>query len=73
MGEQLYQELYQSILEEHKKVFEKQDLEELKKFINIIKLSHRIFVLGVGREGIAGRAFSMRLMHFGKRSSLGLG
>ena len=26
MGEQLYQELYQSILEEHKKVFEKQDL-----------------------------------------------
>ena len=66
MGEQLYQELYQSILEEHKKVFEKQDLEELKKFINIIKLSHRIFVLGVGREGIAGRAFSMRLMHLGK-------
>ena len=50
MEEQLYQELYKSILAEHKKVFEKQDLEELKKFINIIKLSHRIFVLGVGRE-----------------------
>ena len=26
----------------------------------------RIFVMGVGREGIAARAFPMRLMHLGK-------
>lgn len=66
MDKNYYIDLYKSILDEHRKVFEKQNLDELEKFLDIIKESKRIFVLGVGREGIAGRAFAMRLMHLGK-------
>jgi 6-phospho-3-hexuloisomerase len=61
-----YEELYGKILNEHKEVFEKQDIGELEKFMRAIMASKRIFVMGVGREGIAARAFSMRLMHLGK-------
>lgn len=62
----LYRELYLRQLEEHRLVFERQDVEELKRFLQAIMRSARIFVMGVGREGIAARAFSMRLMHLGK-------
>ncbi|MGI6778887.1 MAG: 6-phospho-3-hexuloisomerase [Acetivibrionales bacterium] len=61
-----YEELYQTVVQEHVEVFKKQDLEELKLFIDYIKTANRIFVMGVGREGIASRAFAMRLMHLGK-------
>lgn len=66
MNRQLYEELYRTILEEHKKVFEKQDLDELETVMTVLKEAKRIFILGVGREGIAARAFAMRLMHLGK-------
>lgn len=62
----LYEDLYRHQLDEHKKVFEKQNIEELEHFLDAIVDSNRIFVMGVGREGIAARAFSMRLMHLGK-------
>ena len=58
--------LYRTILEEHRNVFEAQDTEELEKFLDYLKEVKRVFVMGVGREGIAGRAFAMRLMHLGK-------
>lgn len=61
-----YNSLYQQILNEHLEVFKKQDLTLLNDFIKKIEQSKRIFTLGVGREGIATRAFSMRLMHLGK-------
>ena len=61
-----YGELYATALEEHRKVFEKQDVPELEAFMRAIIAAQRIFVMGVGREGIAARAFSMRLMHLGK-------
>lgn len=61
-----YVKLYQTILKEHKSVFEKQSLDEMAAFMEQIKGAGRIFVMGVGREGIAGRAFAMRLMHLGK-------
>jgi 6-phospho-3-hexuloisomerase len=61
-----YEELYRTILSEHAAVFEKQDMEELERFLEAIVKASRIFVMGVGREGIAARAFSMRLMHLGK-------
>jgi 6-phospho-3-hexuloisomerase len=61
-----YEELYGKILNEHREVFEKQDIGELEKFMRAIMDSKRVFVMGVGREGIAARAFSMRLMHLGK-------
>ena len=34
--------------------------------MELIIKAGRIFVMGVGREGIAARAFAMRLMHLGK-------
>jgi 6-phospho-3-hexuloisomerase len=61
-----YFDLYKKILEEHRQVFEQQDLAQIQKFIDLICSHDRIFVMGVGREGIAARSFSMRLMHLGK-------
>jgi len=61
-----YNELYNIVLEEHRKVFEAQDTDELKRFMDAIIAANRLFVMGVGREGIAARAFAMRLMHLGK-------
>lgn len=61
-----YVRFYQTILEEHKSVFEKQNLNEIAIFMEQIKEVRRIFVMGVGREGVTGRAFGMRLMHLGK-------
>ena len=61
-----YNELYNIVLEEHRKVFEAQDTDELKRFMDAIIAADRLFVMGVGREGIAARAFAMRLMHLGK-------
>jgi len=61
-----YRELYQTVMKEHMEVFEKQDIKELEDVIGLIKDANRIFVMGVGREGIASRAFAMRLMHLGK-------
>ncbi|MBQ1376534.1 MAG: 6-phospho-3-hexuloisomerase, partial [Lachnospiraceae bacterium] len=58
-----YQELYTAILKEHEAIFQKQDLTELDAFMELIIKAGRIFVMGVGREGIAARAFAMRLMH----------
>lgn len=66
MDKELYKNTYNTILKEHQKVFEKQNLEELETALNCIQEASRIFVLGVGREGITGRAFAMRLMHLGK-------
>lgn len=64
--EERYKDLYKTILLEHEKVFEKQDLTELGQFMEHIRRARRIFLMGVGREGIAARAFAMRLMHLGK-------
>ncbi len=36
--------------------------------LDCIKNSQRIFLLGAGREGLATRAFAMRLMHLGKEA-----
>lgn len=63
-----YQSLYQEMLKEHKKVFERQDTDELDQFMSMIIEAKRIFLMGVGREGISTRAFAMRLMHLGKET-----
>lgn len=62
-----YVKMYQTIMNEHMAVFEKQDLAELVECVEVIKSADRIFMIGVGREGIAGRSFAMRLMHLGKQ------
>ncbi len=61
-----YKELYQTIQNEHTKVFEKLDVNNLDRFMGVVKKHNRIFFIGVGREGLAARAFAMRLMHMGK-------
>ncbi len=61
-----YQELYQTVLAEHQRVFEAQDEAGLKAALDAIQAAGRIFVVGAGREGIAARSFAMRLMHLGK-------
>lgn len=61
-----YLELYKTLLEEHERVFEAQNTEEIEVLMKAIEEAERIFVMGVGREGIAARSFAMRLMHLGK-------
>lgn len=61
-----YREMYEKILDEHRKVYERLDQEGMREFIEEIKAHERIFLIGVGREGMATRAFAMRLMHMGK-------
>ncbi len=61
-----YEERYQAILREHEAVYRKLDTNGLRAFIETIRQHERIFLIGVGREGLATRAFAMRLMHMGK-------
>lgn len=61
-----YKEMYETILEEHRKVYETLDLGGMLEFKETVKKHSRIFVIGVGREGMAAKAFAMRLMHMGK-------
>ena len=61
-----YKDLYQTIQNEHRRVFEIIDTNNIYRFIEIIKKSNRIFLIGVGREGMATKAFAMRLMHMNK-------
>lgn len=58
--------MYEKILTEHRRVFEKIDQVNMREFIDEVKNHNRIFLIGVGREGMATRAFAMRLMHMGK-------
>ena len=56
----------ETVLREHKSVFDAQDLPQLEEFLAAISAARRVFVVGAGREGIAARSFAMRLMHLGK-------
>ncbi|XBH21085.1 SIS domain-containing protein [Jonesiaceae bacterium BS-20] len=53
------------ILAELKSVFERISPNQVQQLIKVIGTAPRIFVLGVGREGLAARGFAMRLMHLG--------
>jgi 6-phospho-3-hexuloisomerase len=48
-----------------KKVASKLDTASATSLVNDIMNSHRIFLMGAGRSGLAARAFAMRLMHMG--------
>jgi len=60
-----YREQAKIILEEHGQVFERLDTEQIQAFVDAIKAARRIILIGVGREGLSTRAFTMRLMHLG--------
>lgn len=63
-----YTELYLNIVNEHRQVYEKIDLDQIQKFMELIIKAKRVFLMGVGREGLATRGFAMRLMHMGKET-----
>jgi 6-phospho-3-hexuloisomerase len=63
-----FQTLSQTVLQEHAQVFRRIDPAQLRLFMDAIKNAQRIFLVGGGREGIATRAFAMRLMHMGKEA-----
>jgi len=54
------------------KALEKLNLEEVEKFVKSLEDAYRtnkkILVVGVGRSGLVGRAFAMRLRHLGANS-----
>jgi 6-phospho-3-hexuloisomerase len=61
-----FRTMYKKILSEYEQVFEKVDQNSLREFINAVEQHDRIFLIGIGREGMSTRAFAMRLMHMGK-------
>ena len=63
-----YETLYLNIVNEHRQVFERVDLAQVQDFMGAIKKAKRVFLMGVGREGLATRGFAMRLMHMGKET-----
>lgn len=64
-----YKELYQAVMEEHEKVFEKQDLTELEQFMELSCKAKRNFSHGCGTgRNFHQRILAMRLMHLGKES-----
>ncbi|MCM8766531.1 MAG: SIS domain-containing protein [Candidatus Omnitrophica bacterium] len=56
------------VINEVLKTFEKIKKEEFEKLEKVISESKNIFVYGVGRSGLIGRCFCMRLFHLGLNS-----
>jgi 6-phospho-3-hexuloisomerase len=57
--------LGKTIAAELEKVFYRIDDSQVESFIEAITNAKRIILIGAGREGLATRAFTMRLMHMG--------
>ncbi|WP_311491886.1 6-phospho-3-hexuloisomerase [uncultured Anaerococcus sp.] len=56
------------VVSEIESVFSKLDYNDVSKFIEYINEANKIILIGVGREGLSTRAFTMRLMHLGYNS-----
>ncbi len=54
-----------TVLEELSKVFERIDEKQVQNLKKHIMSARRIILIGVGREGLSTKAFTMRLMHLG--------
>lgn len=61
-------ELSFQAMKELKAVFERMNDENVRELLEEIKNTPRIFLLAAGREGLATKAFAMRLMHLGKEA-----
>jgi len=59
-------ESYAHAVEELGRVTARLDEAQIDAFIAAVAKARRVFCIGVGREGLATRAFTMRLMHLGK-------
>lgn len=55
-------------VEELRAVFSRITAEDTAPFLEALKGAKRIFLLSAGREGLATRAFAMRLMHLGREA-----
>jgi 6-phospho-3-hexuloisomerase len=64
-GKMSIKKLGKTITHELAQVFEKLDVSQIERFMEAIGDANRIILIGVGREGLATRAFTMRLMHLG--------
>jgi len=64
-GKMSIKSLGKTIALELTRVFEKIDDSQIETFIEAITNAKRIILIGAGREGLATRAFTMRLMHMG--------
>lgn len=56
------------VVSEISSVFSKLDQKDIKEIIDYINKANKIILIGVGREGLSTRAFTMRLMHLGYNS-----
>jgi 6-phospho-3-hexuloisomerase len=61
-------ESYARAVEELARVTERLDEAQIEAFIAAVVKAKRVFCIGAGREGLATRAFTMRLMHLGKQA-----
>ncbi|MDQ1143799.1 6-phospho-3-hexuloisomerase [Bacillus sp. SORGH_AS 510] len=61
----LYDEKVNVILEELGQVFKRVSTHEVERLIAEILKAKKIVLIGVGREGLSTKAFTMRLMHLG--------
>ncbi len=61
-----FQEISSTVVAELGEVFRRVPEENLDAALNALQKHQRIFVLGIGREGLGSKAFAMRLTHFGK-------
>lgn len=66
--EKRYKEITKAVVDEHRKVFELLSMKELERTVRLIEAANRVFVYGMGREGISLRGFAMRLAHLGKEA-----
>ena len=62
----MFKELTDTVLGELEAVFARMQEADVRPLLEAIKSAPRVFLLGAGREGLATRAFAMRLMHLGK-------
>ncbi|QJD83188.1 6-phospho-3-hexuloisomerase [Cohnella herbarum] len=63
-----FKKLTGTIVQELAAVFNRIDPEQWEQVVECIKRTKRIFLIGVGREGLAARGLAMRLMHLGKEA-----
>ena len=61
----VFHERAESVAAEIREVLARVDDEQIQAVIAALDKAKRVFVIGVGREGLAARAFAMRLMHAG--------
>lgn len=60
-----YREDAKKILGELGEVFNRINLEQVENFVAEIRKAKKVILIGVGREGLSTKAFTMRLMHLG--------